>query len=281
MRLFKKVAIVGVGLIGGSLALALKRNKVAGRIVGVSRHRSTISLAKRKRIIDGGSQDLRIIKGADLLMLAMPVEAIIKLAPRIAKIVGRGCIVTDAGSTKGKIVSRLEKIFPFFVGSHPLAGSEKRGAANARADLFRSSLCVVTGTVKTSRSAQIKVKKLWQSVGARVVVMTPSEHDKILSFISHLPHIVAFCLINSIPKAYLPFASGGLRDTTRIAASDSQLWTDICLSNSKNILKALQSYEKKFKRTMVLIRDNESRALTRIFRQAKRAREDLSRYPLS
>lgn len=274
-RLFNKVVIVGTGLIGGSIALALKKNRLANEVIGVSRHKKSLLLAKRKGAIDRGSVSLGIIKGADLLILATPVNTIINLAPKISRIVGRDCIVSDVGSTKEEIVSRLEKIFPNYAGSHPLAGSEKRGIINAHPDLFKDSLCILTPTRNTNKKALNRLSLLWRRLGARTALLSPQAHDKILSFVSHLPHIVAFSLIGIIPRQYLRFASSGLKDTTRIAASEGELWADILLSNRKNIIKAIELLQANMSRIKSAIQKKDKKRSASIIKKAKIKREIL------
>jgi len=275
MRLFNKVAIVGTGLIGGSIALAIKKKGLAGEVIGVSRHKKSLALAKKKKAIDRGSQDFAIVKDADLLIFATPVDAILKAAPKIRRIISKGCIVSDVGSTKREIASRLEKLFPNYIGSHPLAGSEKRGIVNAQPHLFEDSLCILTTTNKTKGASLRKIKLLWRRLGARTLILTPSLHDKILSFTSHLPHILAFSLIGVIPRKFLRFASGGLRDTTRIAASSSELWPDILLSNRKNILKDIELFEAQLSRLKAAVRRKDKETLKIILEKAKRNRDYL------
>jgi prephenate dehydrogenase len=276
MRLFNKVAIVGTGLIGGSLALAIKRRGLAREIVGVSRHKKSLLLAKRRGAIDSGSQKLDIIKGADLVIISTPVDVILNLAPKLTAFLKKECIVSDVGSTKGKIVARLEKIFPNFVGSHPLAGSEKRSIANAQACLFKDSLCLLTPTKKTNKKSLQKMNLLWKKVGARTLFLNPQSHDRILAFVSHLPHIVAFSLIDAVPPEFLRFGSGGLKDTTRIAASDSELWAEIFLSNRKNVLQAIGFLQKNISRINSLIKTKNKKKLSLILKRAKEKREVLA-----
>lgn len=273
--MFNKVAIVGVGLIGGSLALAIKKKRLAREVIGVSRHRKTLLLAKQIRAIDKGSQDISIIKDADLVILAAPVSIILKLAPLISKIIKRDCIVSDTGSTKQEIVSRLGRIFPNYVGSHPLAGSEKRGIINANPFIFKDSLCILTPTRKTKQKTQKKIRRLWSQLGAKVVILPADTHDKILSFVSHLPHIVAFSLIGLIPKRYLGFASNGLKDSTRIAASDSGLWADIFLSNQKNMVKTIELFQENLYKIKSAIKRRDKKILSKILKEAKIRREIL------
>ena len=275
MRLFNKVAVVGTGLVGGSLAISIKKKGLAGEVVGVSRHAKNIALAVKIGAIDRGSRELGIIKDADLVVLATPVDSIIKLSRKVSRLIRPDCIVMDVGSTKEKIVSCLEGEFANFVGSHPLAGSEKRSIAYAHAGMFKGSLCVLTPTGKTRKPALNKIKKLWESVGARVVLLSPGTHDSILAFVSHLPHVVAFSLINSVPGACLSFASGGLKDTTRIAASDAELWGEILLSNRKNLLRAIGVFQKRLSDIRSALNKEDARSLQRALREAKIKREKL------
>lgn len=275
MKLFSKVAIVGTGLIGGSLALDIKKAGLAKEIVGVSRHKKSVFEAKKLGAIDRGSQDIGILQGADLVILATPVHTIINSAHRISRIITSDCVVTDVGSTKEQIVSGLGKNFPNFVGSHPLAGSEKRGIKNARAGLFEGTLCVLTPVKGTDKEALGKVKKIWQLAGAKVVLISPAEHDKILSFTSHLAHIAAFSLISAVPVQYFKFAATGLKDTTRIAASEAELWADIFLSNQKNIVNAIDSFKNHLLRLRSAIQKKDRRALNAILSESKRKRDSL------
>lgn len=275
MKLFNKVAIVGVGLIGGSIGLAIKKRRLANEVIGVSRHKKTLLLAKKSGAIDRGSQDLNIIKDADLVILATPVSTIVNLAPSISKIINLNCIVTDTGSTKQEIVNKLEKTFPHYIGSHPLAGSEKRSIISASSFMFKDSLCILTPTKNTDAKALPKIKKLWSQLGARVSLLSPSTHDKILSLISHLPHVIAFSLIESIPKRYLKFASSGLKDTTRIALSDDKLWEDVFLSNQKNMLEAIEFFQKNLSQLKTAIQRKDRKLLSTILKEAKAKRETL------
>jgi len=275
MRLFNKVAVIGTGLIGGSIALAIKKRRLADEVIGVSRHKSTLLLAKKIHAIDRGSEDINIIKGADLVILATPVSTILALAPKIAGIIKKECIVTDVGSTKQEIAAKLGKIFPRYVGTHPMAGSQKRGVANAKPQIFKGSLCLLTPLGNTDKEACVKIKKLWLSLGAKVIYLSPKMHDKILSFISHLPHIAAFSLISSVPSQYLKFSSTGLKDTTRIAASETELWNDIFLSNRKNILKAIAVLEDNLKKIKSALNKKDKYSLTKLLREAKLKRDSL------
>jgi len=274
MNRFNKIAIIGLGLIGGSIALAIKKKRLAKSVIGVSRHERTLNLAKKNRLIAQGSTDLAIIKDADLVILAAPVEVILKLSRPIAKIIKANTIVTDVGSAKEKIVAKLEKIFPNFIGGHPLAGSEKRGLVNARGDIFLNSLCILTPTKRTSQEAKLKVARFWKELGAKVSNLSPDAHDKIISFTSCLPHLIAFSLINSVPKQCLKFAASGLKDTTRIAASEPGLWADIFLSN-KNSLKSIQVFQTNLEQIKKAIQHKDGKSLKRALSVAKAKRDAL------
>jgi prephenate dehydrogenase len=275
MSLFKKVAIVGTGLIGGSIGLAIKKERLAQEVVGVSRHKKNLALAKKRGAIDRGSQDIDIVKNADLVVLATPVDTIMSLAPKIPRLIADTAVVTDVGSTKKEIVAALGKLFPGYVGSHPLAGLEKRSIVYACAGLFRNTLCVLTPTRKTDRQAMAKVKTLWQRIGARIVLLSPAEHDKILSLVSHLPHAAAFSLIASIPENYLKFAATGLKDTTRIAVSDSRLWTEVFLSNKRNLVKDIELLRENLAKLKSAIKKDDREGLVEFLKRATKKRESL------
>ena len=272
MEPFKKAAIIGTGLIGGSLALEIRKFGLAKEVVGVSRHAKNLAWAKRIRAIDRGSLDLNVAKDADLLIFATPVNAILDLAPKLARIVNKKCIVTDVGSTKELVVRSLERLFPKYIGSHPLAGSEKRGVQYAHKDLFKNSLCIMTPTEKSNRRALRLVGEIWKKAGAKTVILAPQLHDLILAAVSHLPHIAAFSLIASVPDSFLKFASGGLKDTTRIAGSDSELWAQIFLSNRKNLLKNIAALEKNISIIKSAIKNNDKQKLSQILKDAKNKR---------
>lgn len=275
MRLFNKVAIIGTGLIGGSLALAIKKRKLANRVAGFSRHKKTLGLAKKLGAIDTGSQDLSIVKDADLVILATPVDTILKIAKKISKVVKPGSIISDVGSTKVEIVLKLKKLFPRYVGSHPLAGSEKRGIINANADIFKNSLCILTPVKSTHKPSLLKLKKFWNMLGAEVVYLNPSLHDDILSLVSHLPHLIALCLIGVVPRRYLRFAASGFKDTTRIVSSDAAVWRDIFISNRKSILKAVGVFQNYLSKAKTRIKEKDAKGLEGILKESKRIRDSL------
>ncbi|MFH1397671.1 MAG: prephenate dehydrogenase/arogenate dehydrogenase family protein [Candidatus Omnitrophota bacterium] len=276
MKKFNKVAVIGLGLIGGSIALCLKKQKLSRKIVGVSLHKDTLLFARKNKIVDDCSQNLDIIRGADLVILATPIDVILKLAPQIAKLIPKDCLVTDVGSTKNKIVRKFSRIFPNFVGSHPLAGSEQRGIKNSQHSLFLKSLCIITPQKNTNQQSLNKISELWRRVGADTIILSPLEHDKILSYVSHLPHVVVFSLMKTVPVEYLKFAAGSLKDATRIAASPSNIWIDIFLSNKQDILKVIKSFSNNLQALkQAILRDDRSR-IRKILESAKQKRESLT-----
>jgi prephenate dehydrogenase len=275
MKMFNKVVIIGTGLIGGSLGLALKNQRLAGQVIGLSRRRKNARLAKKIGAIDNIGSSLEAVSGADLVILATPVDTIIELAPKIAKKLKKGCIVIDVGSTKERIVSKLGALIPGFVGCHPLAGSEKRGAANLQEDIFKDSICIITPASKINSAVLNKIKLFWKKLGARVIILSPKKHDQVLAFTSHLPHAVAFSLISAIPDKFLKISSSGLKDITRISGSDELLWSQIFLSNRKNLLDAVSSFQKKLSGLKTALKNADLKHLVRILSSARTKREKL------
>jgi len=280
-QLFRRVAIIGVGLIGGSISLAMKKHRLVREIVGISRRHSSLMYAFKNKIIDRYATNVqKAVQNCDLVIMAVPVKTMIDLLPAIGKHVKRGTIITDVGSTKATIVEAAHKYLPqhsFFVGSHPIAGSEKKGAMFANAQLFENSLCVMTPTDKTNRNAKDRVKNLWNKLGAEVKFLPPDEHDKILSYVSHVPHVLAYGLIEAVPPEYLEYVSGGLRDMTRIASSDPYVWSEICMENSKNIAQSLDKFIKVLSSYRKSIVSKDQKNLTEDFKNSKNKRDGISR----
>ncbi|MEI6438078.1 MAG: prephenate dehydrogenase [Candidatus Omnitrophota bacterium] len=280
-HMFRKAVILGTGLIGGSIGLALKKEGLAEKVVGMSRHEASLKTALTMGAIDIAETDLqKAIGGADLVILAAPVNIILDNIADIARHLRRDCIVTDVGSTKGLVVDTAEKLFPahvLFVGSHPMAGSEKSGVANASVDLFKGAAVIMTPTGKTNKVAKDKIKLLWAKLGADVRVMDPVKHDEVMAFVSHLPHLAAFALMRAIPDDYLTYGGAGLKDTTRIAASSSKMWGDICLSNYRNVLKGIDEMAKSLADLRKAILEHDEESLSEYLNQAKGRRESLDK----
>ena len=280
-QLFRRVAIVGTGFMGASLGLAIKKKGLAQTIIGIGRNEKSLKEAVAAGAIDESTTDVKKgVVNADLIILAAPVSGILETLDTLAAEHRRGCMITDLGSTKAIIVERAEKALHhsvLFVGSHPLVGSEKRGAINANSQLYEGSTCIMTPTDKTNRLAKEKMKQFWSQLGSNVKLMTPQEHDDALAYVSHLPHVVAFALMKAIPDNMMDVAATGLRDTTRIAGSDPLVWRDIALSNNKALLKALDEAVKNLSsiRKSIVTRDRDG--LAEIFKQAKTKRELLEK----
>lgn len=245
---FDTVAIVGVGLIGGSIGMALRERRLARRVIGIGRHAKSLRKARRLGAIDRGVTELaRGVADAELVVFCTPVDVIVDQAIEASMRCELQTILTDTGSAKARIVARLDEELPdrvSFVGSHPLAGSEKSGVSVARPDLFDRRICVVTETRHTLKRSAAVVRGFWESMGARVIRMSPEAHDRALAYTSHLPHLAAAALSIALPEEYKEVVATGYRDTTRIAASDPALWTAIFLENAGPILDSLASLER-------------------------------------
>jgi len=277
--MFKKITIIGLGLIGGSLALAIKEKKLAREIAGVSRRKSTIDRAIKNKIVSSATLDLKTgVKDSDLVIITTPVFKIASIAKSIAPFLKKGAILTDAGSTKRCVVKDIEKIKLkgiYFAGSHPIAGSEKSGIKYADKDLFKGACCILTKTKDTNPKVVAILKKFWGRLGMRVVTMSPDTHDKLLSRISHLPHAVSVSLANSAGKDGLELAAGGFKDTTRIASGEPELWKDIFFTNKDNLIKDIKILKKELLKIEAALQNNNSRAILKLLSRAKSIRDSL------
>ncbi|MDO8729804.1 MAG: prephenate dehydrogenase/arogenate dehydrogenase family protein [Candidatus Omnitrophota bacterium] len=245
MPQFRQVSIIGLGLIGGSLGMALRRGKVARRVIGFARHEATVQRAKRRGAIHDGDTELcpDWLGESDLVVLAVPPDDAVRMARQVARLTTHSFVMTDATSVKEPIVRSLETLLPSrirFVGSHPMAGSERSGIEAADPALFRGAPCIVTPTGRTDPKAVKQVSRMWKSAGSRVIEMDPKRHDALVAQISHAPHLAAVALTLLPEEAALEVAGGGFSDTTRIAASDPAMWEQICRMNRKEINGALE-----------------------------------------
>lgn len=279
MALCKQVTIAGLGLMGGSLGMALRRGRIAERVVGFSRRAATIAHAKRIGAIHAGSTRAEEAAcDADLVVLAAPVDAIEPVARQLAPFLRPGCVVTDLGSSKQRIVRAIERAMPegvAYVGSHPLAGSHERGLGAAHAALYRGSVCILTPTPRSDRRAIRRLTSLWSALSARVVLMDPAAHDRLLAAVSHLPHLLAFSLIQATAPEALPLAPKSFLDVTRVAKSDPDLWDDIILSNRQAILQAMGRFDRAWSSMRRSVSTGNRRQLQRTFRHAQRVRSRL------
>lgn len=247
MERARTVAIVGVGLIGGSIGLGLKSRNAAVRVVGIGRNQARLDDAVRLGAIDEGTTDLAAgVADADVAVVCTPVDRIAADIRALAEAGPRDLLITDAGSTKGRIVAAVERHDASrarFVAAHPIAGSERQGAAFGRADLLDGRLCVLTPTPRTPGDRIERAREFWSSLGATILTMAPAEHDAALALTSHLPHVVASALAASIPPEALRLAAGAYRDSTRVAAADAGLWTAIFRDNRGPLLDAIGTFQ--------------------------------------
>jgi len=277
--MFRRVTIIGLGLIGSSLGLAIKQRHLAREIIGVSRKNATIRKALALKAVDKATLDVKKgVKCSDLIILAVPLLKIIDIAAKIKAGVKKGAIVIDAGSTKGDIVKNIEMILPGgvnFVGSHPLAGSEKSGVFYAEKGLFKGAYCILTRTSRTNKKALGKVKRFWMSLGMKVEIMSPKRHDRLISRLSHLPHAVSVALSSSAScnKKDLRLAAGGFKDTTRIASGSPELWKDIFITNRKNISRDIRLFKKELSKIEKALKKGDAVMLLKLFKKAKCIRD--------
>jgi prephenate dehydrogenase len=276
---FDQITIVGVGLIGGSVGLAAKARGVAKRVVGVGRDGKNLAKAAELGAIDAHTTDLaEAVRGANLVVVCTPVDRIAETILRAAPHCRPGAIFTDGGSTKGNIVAELAGRVPphvAYVPAHPLAGSEKTGAANGRADLFVNRVTILTPTADTDPAALDAVEGFWRALGSRVVRMTPDEHDRALATTSHLPHAVAAGLAGVTPADWLTLTAGGFRDTTRIAGGDPALWAAIFRANRDAVLAAVDQFSGRLAEFRTMLEAGDGAGLVRWLAEAKQVRDAL------
>jgi prephenate dehydrogenase len=281
--MISKLVIIGVGLIGGSFALALREAGLVREIVGVGRSLENLSAALGTYVIDSASQDAaQAVQGADLVLLAVPVGQMGATLAAIAPHLSAHTIVSDVGSTKQDVVAlarqHLAEHMPRFVPGHPIAGAEASGVKAARGDLFRERNVVLTPLAETDAAAQALLTRLWQGCGAKVTQMTPQQHDAVFAAVSHLPHVLAFALVDYIAtqanaEQLFGFAASGFRDFTRIAGSSPEMWRDICLANRDALLQQIGGYEQELARIKALIDVGDGAGLATLFGQARDARQ--------
>ena len=279
MKLFNKVTIIGVGLIGGSIGLAIKKKKLANTVVGVCRRKISAKAALKHKAVDIATLNYKEgLKDADLVIIATPVGRIVDIAKKVAKYAKKEIILIDIGSTKEIIVKQIEKIIPRnikFVGTHTMAGSEKSGVGAAHKELFEDSICILTKTRKTDIKAFNRVKTFWDKLGSRCKQLTPSEHDRCISFVSHLPHVVAIALTVAADPKSIQYASTGFKDTTRIASSNPSLWQDIFMTNKNALLASLDNYISTLEGLRSSIKRSDVKFLTKKLKKAKAIRDKL------
>jgi prephenate dehydrogenase len=281
--LFERMAVIGVGLIGGSLAQAC-RGGIARRVVGLDADRTHLQQAVALGLVDEVGDLPEGVKGADLVVVAVPVAAAADVVRAVAPYLATSCIAMDVGSVKGNLVAELEAEIPpgrTYVPAHPIAGTERSGPEAAEGALFRGSLCVLTPTARTPENAIKKIIRLWERIGSHVVLMDAYRHDHVFALVSHLPHVVAYALIGTILNLsdggdeLLNFSAGGLRDYTRIAASHPIMWRDILIRNRHEVLESIAKFRKVLEQIEDMIRSEDGARLVQELQRAKEVREQL------
>jgi prephenate dehydrogenase len=285
MLYFKKVVVIGVGLIGGSLAMVLKEKAIAEHITGIGRGVKNLEVARNRGIIDDFTLDAKsAVDGADLIILATPVCNITEILKDISPYLKRDAIVTDVGSVKKSILDDAESVVPedvHFVAGHPIAGTEDSGSKAAFSTLFNGRICILTPTQRTDKDALEKVTELWREAGSDVILMDADKHDMILAAISHLPHVVVYALVNTIARMknheedILDYSAGGFVDFTRIASSSPEMWRDICLLNRKAILDTIARFQDRLEQLKGLVKNKDAVGLFQEFNKAKVLRDSL------
>lgn len=286
---FNKIVIFGVGLIGGSVALALKQANAVRHVVGVGRSLDNLQAALDLKVIDEAASDIaKAMQDADLVLIATPVAQTPRILEAIIPHLAANTVITDAGSTKSDIAeyveiaarntSNPEQFLSQFVGGHPIAGAEKSGVSAAKSDLFSNKNVILTRNSKTSTSAIEKVRGMWLSTGAKVTEMTAAEHDQTFAAVSHLPHLLAFALVDDLAsrdnaKQLFNFAASGFRDFTRIAASSPEMWRDISLANQAALLNEIEAFQKELLLLKVLLETKDEQGLQDLFERASQARQ--------
>lgn len=281
--MIRRLAVIGVGLIGGSLAFALKRAGAVGEVVGCGRGKANLDKAVELGIVDRYVTDpAEAVEGADMVFLAVPLGAMRGVFVAVKDRLAPDAVVTDGGSAKACIVEDARIVFgappPFLVPGHPIAGTEKSGAAAAFPDLFVGRRVILTPLPETAGKAKARVRRMWETVGAVVEEMEVSHHDEVLAATSHLPHVLAFALVDALGRMgdseeIFRYAAGGFRDFTRIASSDPVMWRDICLANRDALLGVLRSYQSELDAVADTIARADGRELQALFQRAKAARD--------
>lgn len=279
--LFERLAVIGVGLVGGSLAAAAKERDAARTVVGCGRNPAGLELALANGVIDEATTDIReAVSGADVVVLAGPVGTFSDAVGAMRDFLRPGCVVTDVGSVKGGLVRDLEALMPAgvdFVGGHPIAGGSVSGVAHARADLFAGARVVLTPTAGTRVEARERVAGLWRRLGGDVVMMDPDRHDRVFAAVSHLPHLAAYALVEAVAGEddWLDNAGRGFADTTRIASSPPSVWTDIFRMNRRQMIDSISRFEEVLKSLKSCIERSDWPALTAALQHSKEARDRL------
>ena len=281
--LWQKITLVGIGLLGGSLGLAVRQRRLAGCIEGFVRRPESVTECQQRGIVDRATLDLQAaVTEADLVVLCTPLAQMRGLVERMLPALKKGAVVTDVGSVKGSVARELEPLVSsagaHFLGSHPMAGAEKMGAAAARADLFQNAVCVITPTAATPAEVLGRLEEFWRALGTRPLRLSPQAHDELVARCSHLPHVVAATLARLVldvayPKEQPILCANGFRDTTRVASGSPEMWRDIALANSENLSTAIGVFIEQLQGLQRAIAAGDTAAVDAFLTQAKRRRD--------
>ncbi len=285
---FRKITIVGVGLLGGSIGLAVRQRRVAGEIAGFVRRAASLKDCEKAGAVDYATTDLlAAVSNADLVILCTPLAQMRSLTQQFLPALKRGAIVTDVGSVKADVVRELESLVKksgaHFVGGHPMAGAEKTGVTAARKNLFENAVCVLTPTKKSNAGAVRKLETFWKSIGARTLRLDAAQHDLLVSRTSHLPHVVAATLANLVlnpaqPQTQAALCATGFRDTTRIASGSPEMWRDIALANRKHLARSVDAFVEELKKFQNALKGGDGSAVEKYFATAKQRRDNWCAY---
>ena len=280
--MFNTVVLVGIGLLGGSLARDLRAHGLVDRIIGVCRSESTAKLALEDSVVDEILPLEKAVQGADLIVLATPMQAMLPLIEAIEGLIPKHAILTDVGSVKTDLYNQLKQKTPSvlsqFVLAHPIAGGENSGVAASKLNLFNNKHVIITDTEEVSDSSSEKIAQMWSALGANVLNMSVQEHDATFAKTSHLPHVIAFSLVNFLSqqedrKRLFDLAAAGFYDFTRIASSDAEMWRDICITNRDEVLVALDGFKEQIEAIRAKVECADQNEILQYFGEAKSARD--------
>ena len=285
-NVFNKVCIIGLGLIGGSIGLSLKRLNSSSQVVGYAKTKSTLKRAVERGLVDKVEENLiNAVNDADFVILATPLSMFKSIIGEISPFLKEGCIISDTGSAKLSVIKELKNIIPGnieFVPGHPIAGTEESGPDSGFAELFDNRWCILTPTEDNTSNAIHLVKKFWESLGSKVEIMEPSHHDKVLAITSHIPHLIAFNIVgtannlaNVTEKEVVKYSAGGFRDFTRIAASDPKMWSDIFTYNSEAVLEMLELFSNDLAKLKDAVKKKDSDFLFSNFEKTRAVRKNI------
>ena len=275
---YKSVTVIGLGLIGGSVCRAIKKFEASEVVTGIDKSSEVIEFALKNGIVDKAGTELDKAIDSEVVVIATYVDRISDTVEKIIPNLKKGCLITDVGSVKSSIVNRVESIIPddiYFIGSHPIAGNESSGIENSDPDLFKDKIVVVTPTGNSNDELLSKTKSFWESIGGRVLSLDPGTHDRVFAYVSHLPHAVAYSLVNAVGSTdfvdnILSYSGGGLKDYTRIAASSPEMWKTIFIENKEPVLESIKTFKENLEKTESAIKNDDLNELMNILKQAQK-----------